>query len=347
MSNRCFILGAGFSKCCGLPLANELTELVLKTRWRKNELDQSPQPELLQPGDFGYDSITERDLRVIRLLFPAQCGDGNWPDFEQLYTALDEAALFQDAFERVTGSRGRSWAKERRDRFLKDLEIALAERTSTSPHEGQAAISRFVRSLIPTHDHVISFNWDVLVEIAAARQEIPVHYQGPLTAQGLGMTKPHGSLNLVEIPQTEYDDVKSSVTVYGLDIEGEYELHGVPQVLLRAHDPGKTGSRTVHVFKRTRLVEPSTHKQYDSPWLDRQWTRAIEMVGTAESIVVIGFSFPNTDIRPRLLLQLAVLNRPTLRVQIVDPNALNLVNRLGKETGCHAEAISARWEDWL
>src|SRR5262245_51462606 len=105
---RCFVLGAGFSKAGGLPLARELTPVIWRARARDDAADTSPRPRLVAPGGFGYERV-KADHDAIKMLFPScDCDpdrDDSWPDFEQLITALDEMSRYQTSFERITHKR--------------------------------------------------------------------------------------------------------------------------------------------------------------------------------------------------------------------------------------------------
>lgn len=337
-AKRLFVLGAGFSKACGLPLARELTLLVWND-WRKL-------------GDFNRERLEAR-RKEIRLLFPhCECDPGDdrsWPDFEQLITALDEAHRYQLAFERVKGTTAPQWAGDLKTSFMLALTRCVSELTDDAVKGGLGPVARFVTALDRGHDNVVSFNWDVLLEIAAADQSIPVIYQdGALP--GLQLAKPHGSFNLVDAPRDVYERTsKSAANVIRLDEEFVYDSGGKEHVILRAQNPREAWLRQAWAPPEfATVVEPNIRKTYDSPWLDHQWVRALKMMQEADEIIVIGFSLPEFDLRPRLLFQLCQLRRVVMpKLTIVAPRAARLADHYRKWTGLNADPVTGTLEDWL
>lgn len=349
---RCFILGSGFSKDCGLPLARELTPIVWNAMARRDRMDRFPEARLREPGDFGHERL-EDDLRAIKLLFPDCACDPkhaeSWPDFEELITALDEATRYQKSFERLTDTKADNWMGHAKKWLMYHLQERMSELTDSAMAAGLDPITRFVQSLDQTADSVISFNWDLLLEIAADELRIPVRYRDDC-GLGLRLAKPHGSLNLVDSPKHMYEKTRETATnLFELDKEIEYEDAGQKHVVLRTHDPRQAWIRQAWAPPEFALVvEPNLRKTYDRFWLELQWVRALDMVRAADQIIVIGFSLPPTDLRPRILLQLAKLNRqqPPL-FHIVDPEAMALCDRFHKLTGIDAEPFDGTLTQWL
>ncbi len=351
-NSRCLILGAGFSRTCGLPLARELTPIVWRAMAREDPTDRSANATIRQPGAFGYERL-ETDLKAIRTLFPNCACDPEraetWPDFEELVTALDESHRYQRSFERLMGTRADDWAGHAKHWLMHHLQERLSELTDAALAAGLGPITQFVKCVNTESDSIISFNWDVLLEIAADELGTPVRYRDDL-GPGLRIAKPHGSLNLVDSPKDEYDKARASaINVFGLDEELGYEMNGTKRVVLRAHDPRQAWIRQAWAPRESVvLVEPNIRKAYDRYWLEVQWVRALGMVRNADEIVVIGFSLPPADLRPRILLQLAQLNRnPAPSLTIVDPNATVLCNHYHKLTGFAPRAFVGTLTDYL
>jgi hypothetical protein len=349
-SSRCFILGAGFSKCCDLPLASELTPIVWRSLARKDPLDRSGSPALCQPSDIGYPSL-EADLRWIQRLFPdCECDperDDSWPDFEQLITALDDASKFQVAYERTTNcQRTQNWAEHARHELMYHMQRRLSELTEDAPRSGLDLIRDFIRGVDSDRDAVISFNWDVLLEIAADEIGVAVHYRSDL-GPGLRLAKPHGSLNLVDSAVGDYNAARDSCNVHGLNTELEYQNEEL-RTVLRVQKPQDTWRRQAWSKEQPLLIEPNVRKVYDNLWIELQWARALDMVREADEIVVIGFSLPETDLRPRILLQLSRLNRQSPpRLILVDPNAPELCKHYSSLTGLAAVPLEGKLDNWL
>lgn len=348
---RCFILGAGFSKCCGFPLASELTHVVWRSRARRDHHDESANPALIGPCDFGYEQL-EADFKAIRLRFPnCKCDldqADTWPDFEELITVLDEEARFQQAFERIKGRSVTQRAGNAKRNLLRSLEDHLQQVTDRIPCHGLGVIKGFIKGFDLKNDCVISFNWDALLEVAANDLEIPVVYQDRKEC-GLHIAKPHGSVNLVDLPLANYEEASKSINVHSLDEEWRYTRCSEEWVVLRAQGPRKARMRQGWATQRL-LVEPNTRKLYQTPWLEQQWVRALEIAVTAEELIVIGFSLPEADLRPRLLLQLSGTwgTRPSPPpVTLVDPNAEELLKHYENLTGLEIEPFVGGLEKWV
>lgn len=329
MTSRCFILGAGFSKACGLPLASELAHLVFEHAFPVND-------------DFRPD-IRENWFRFIRHLYPATDLSETWPDFEDLITILDEWAIFQAEYE------GRDRAGEPlspphfKKVLLRHLALLLCETTAAASRTGIEQVKSFVRTLDLANDRIISFNWDALVEIACRELNIGVSYTQRPDA-GLWLAKPHGSITLAEMSRREFDEAKGAINVRNVHVDWE---HG-DNVIIRADDPTDAANRIVSPFKETVLVEPTARKVYRSPWIRLQWRNALDMLRGADEICVIGFSLPSTDYRPRILLQAATLERnPVPSLRIVDPNSEAIGLRYREVLGVHPELLGTTWEKWL
>jgi hypothetical protein len=68
------------------------------------------------------------------------------------------------------------------------------------------------------------------------------------------------------------------------------------------------------------------------------------MVRTAEEIIVIGYSLPHTDIRPRVLLSLIRFKREKkISIKLIDPEGESLRVRFENVVGAPLEIVNERW----
>ena len=75
---------------------------------------------------------------------------------------------------------------------------------------------------------------------------------------------------------------------------------------------------------------------------------ALKAIRATDEIVIIGFSLPPTDYRPRVLLQLAGLDRtPPPRIILVDPHAEDVVERYEKYVRTDIEKKQVTWTEWF
>ena len=155
---------------------------------------------------------------------------------------------------------------------------------------------------------VITFNYDLLLEEAAARMGLPFSYglreqsvvyedEGQSTPKptgdGLVILKLHGSLNWARRPD-------GTLGVY------------------------KTYDAAVDACRFPHLIPPTWDKAI-SDATRTVWRHAIEALSEATRIVIIGLSFRETDAHLKYLLAAGLMNNSALRtVVIVNPSATKL-----------------------
>jgi hypothetical protein len=280
-------------------------------------------------------------LQLMKNLYPGRDFDGNWPDFEDLVTVLDEWERSCQDYEGPRQGRDPYSPAHLKDVLLRHLRHLLCEQTTVALPEAMGLVKRFAAGCAANGDVVVSFNWDFLLEVACRQEGIGVSYGGN-AADGLQVAKPHGSLNLAQMKQEKWGEVRGASNVR--DVFIDHEAEGM--VVVRAENPADALSRTVNPFPFS-LVEPTARKVYESPWLRLQWARALEMFRQAEEIIVIGYSLPFQDFRPRVLFQAGTIERQP-RIHIVDPNAQDVVSKNYAPYVCaRIEPISSPWQDWL
>jgi hypothetical protein len=335
MRRRCYILGAGFSKACGLPLASELTAKVLKYR-------DDPDAKLgLQ--DFDPQGTIQQERDLLRDLFPLSDLAKSWPDFEELITVLDEWNSYR------TGLHGEDdkFVRSFRDSLLHALYGLLCEQVNTARKENAlSTVQSFVQRAHSEQSTIVCFNWDLLVEVAAQDIGIGLAYRKekePIK-DTIYMAKPHGSLNLAELTEQKYEESKHAINVAPHDMKVERRDEQTKTLVLRIQNPANNPKGVVYTFGPI-VIPPTARKTYQSPWINYQWHFALDMVRNADEIVIIGYSLPPTDIRPRLLLQFANFRRgKRILIRLVDPKREDLRAHFEPVVGSPLEVISQPWE---
>jgi hypothetical protein len=320
---RCYILGAGFSKELGLPLARELTQAVF-----------------CHASDFWLPGVRQNYLDFLIQLYPQYDFDKNWPDFEDLITILEE----WDSY-RIACNGKDPLPAHLKNVLLKNLGILLCERTTRSHSKCKfKPVEDFLQKVKEEQSSIIIFNWDLLIEIAAQDLGFRVSYSTDTTSSEIRIAKPHGSLNLAEVKEKQYERMKSSINVHSLDIEWKQgEI-----LVVRACDPLDVEHRIIHPFENALFVAPTARKSYSSKWIQLQWHRALDIVRKAQEIIVIGYSLPNNDIRPRILMRLAEFSRhEEIRFKLVDPKAKELKLRYQECIRASIDPVSSPWIEWL
>jgi thiamine pyrophosphate-dependent acetolactate synthase large subunit-like protein len=85
------------------------------------------------------------------------------------------------------------------------------------------------------------------------------------------------------------------------------------------------------------------NKQYDSfgGRFDELWKKAKESIAKADEIVIIGYSFPETDYKSDLLFRQAFSERSDMpKITILDPFPENIVDRFRFNFGISGEKIT-------
>jgi hypothetical protein len=187
-SKRCFVLGAGFSKACGFPLASELTAAI-----RGYNLLPDPPAGLRSFDDHFRELISVTALTID-------------DPFELILTRIDELIATVQDYVQVGGQASpvEAWIGTRVN-ALRRLYLLLSGKSRQPDRPGREAVGRFATSLRPSTDVIISFNWDTLIELTSQQQGLSLSRE-PGERGALPLIKPHGSIDLVAIPDGETND---------------------------------------------------------------------------------------------------------------------------------------------
>src|SRR5713226_3896405 len=170
-AKRVFVLGAGASKACGLPLTNELLPSVL-------------------PSLRGT-SVRKRALNFIKYLYPYfERRWGNYPNLEEFLSLMDVYVQFSAKVKR-NHKFDPDDVKELKDELLSAISAGLSERSSKL----KIQTTQFFRlaQIMRPGDVILSFNWDLLVESALTELKRDWNYELKLAKPVL--LKPHGSID--------------------------------------------------------------------------------------------------------------------------------------------------------
>ena len=285
-AKRVFILGAGASKACGLPLTNELLPNIL--------------PSL------GTKSTRERALNFIKYLYPYfEPAWGNYPNVEELLSLMDVYVEFSG---KVKSSH--KFEPDEVEELKGELLAAISASLSECTAKVRIQSTQFFRLAKITRpgDVVISFNWDLLFESALTELERDWEYE--LKGDKLALLKPHGSVDWFDSETTK---IKLSLTSPVIDKIGKL------RVFQHFRMP-RLRSQVTPV-----IVPPLIRKKWKYKEFDRIWRCAWRALRTAEEIYIIGFSLPPEDLHVRFVIRSAVrINEETraapLRVTVVNPD---------------------------
>lgn len=298
---RVFILGAGFSKPAGFPLATELTDEVLSTI-RGLMGDDYELFEFARHVQELHQWISRTDS-LPRL---------NIEEFYDYLTVFRERFMFEHHLElvdRYAGDTAYSRA-ESIQAWLSTMDDFLLE--SLIKHEDSACMSpiqRFSETLRPG-DSIITFNYDRLVERALQAQGTGWHFGLDSNASGIPVYKMHGSLDWICFARNQRaarEGVRRLFSKTDENREREQtcsERWGEPEFdfeLFQIED-----DRKLHRYIKDRDIIQSDfswglaglgpRKRVSLiPGLGAVWDNARVSLYHADHIVIVGFSFAGFD----------------------------------------------------
>jgi NAD-dependent SIR2 family protein deacetylase len=301
---RVFILGAGFSKDAGLPLASELTAIVLKRF-------EASGPRIR--------SVLEQAENHLR-----QMGSSTEPvEFEEFFDSLRYYAQIARMREwEVDRSAGDGDGPREAAELVEGLEPRLLETAlkAIEEHQQSAGVRKqYVEAfagMLTRSDTVITFNYDTLLEQAlrSIGRSFSLGFSDS-TPLGPKILKLHGSLDWVSC-EPAWEDTKwtrlwapPSGTRILAATGGGVALSSVQSH--RAQGETAPGVAGLGSFKPVEKV----------PGLSILWRAAVAAIKQARELFVVGYSLPVSDGLARLHVRVAIREREVsaLRVTIVDP----------------------------
>lgn len=339
------IVGAGFSRNAGLPLASEFTEALLSLRGLKADGPSAHQVAFIQNfvdrcfGEGGRAKATD------------------WPELEDIFTILDISAntghhLGPD----YSASDLRLVRRSIIVRMIRMLSQVYKQHLK-SPDDDWHALERLFTEFDTSTTAVLSMNWDTVFEQGVSRTQLiqnidygcearPVVFDRgrlknrPLKSQVVHILKPHGSVNWL------YCDACRETFWTPPD-----DNEKIAQTLFRARDwaaiPGIDD--TDHPTTRnpvcphchgkslgTRFATFSYRKALDFPMHAASWRTAESYLKRSVEWVFFGYSMPAADFEFKHLLkrvQLTELLRPNITVITKGSGGIDTVARFKKFFG--------------
>jgi len=184
-AERVFLLGAGASKACGLPLTNEMLPTVLPALKTK--------------------SLRKRTTDFVKYLYPYfKSSWGNYPNLEELLSLMD---VYVEFSSKVKSSH--KFEPDEVDELKDDLLAAITASLSEKTESIKIQNTQFFRlaQLLKPGDAVVTFNWDLLVEKALTEFGLDWNYE--LKNDKIALLKPHGSIDWFDRDKTK---IKTSLT---------------------------------------------------------------------------------------------------------------------------------------
>lgn len=209
--------------------------------------------------------------------------------------------------------------RQKRDRLMTALSAVL-EASTNRAIAGSASqgcrYHRVIASRLRAGDHVISFNYDCVMDDALRREaagrwsaqsgyDFPTRYT--VEPSGARFWSPQGSSRL---PLTK--------TVRLL------KLHGSVHWQLPAEGTSVKLKQRLHQqfgTPRFDIIPPQWNKSLRTPVFRHIWRSAFRAIDRADRIAIVGFSFTPTDLHVESLFRLALSRTPLRTLVIVNPSA--------------------------
>lgn len=299
-SRRVYILGAGASAACGIPVAKDiLRAAMLKLRSDSAEKAREVHKLLayLYPG-------FDRHLRT-------------YPNIEDFLNLLEMAKQFntEDFIKSSVWPKARLRAVN--DITLKAVTDYLWDFMQNK--ETYKLIRDFAEEAIEPGDVIITFNWDTTLEHALhLHRDEPTFvytYSRPRKKDELTVLKPHGSIDWFR-----RNDLPKGIKKEDLEVLDE-SLTAFTRFDFR---------KNPDLAHRTPvIVPPVSTKDFKFSFLKETWVSVYWAVSQATELYIIGYSLPPEDQFARLVLRRAIRSnvsnaakhkKKTLRVKIYNPD---------------------------
>lgn len=299
---RVLFLGAGASKAAGLPLTEELLEMVFP-----------------RSGSSGWHSVRSatrwrRQLsEALKVLYPAGDSQGFRPTASDFFTALEVVAAVHADRARLPLD-APSLLADLRTEIARGLHGAIAKLTLENTLHG---------SWFASDDHpqvVITSNWDSLVEQAAASAGREVRYLWPVdAARRRRYTLRRGTVVILKLHGSIDWGTDARRNVSATPIKRYYADLRTP---IGASTKFRRGNKRSDLVLRFKSIEGVKDRDgmavgFDPPLMATMavgkydhigalhdvWDDAYWCLSRASALDIIGYSFPADDLELRTLLR--------------------------------------------
>ncbi|MDE2133326.1 MAG: hypothetical protein KGJ49_01865 [Alphaproteobacteria bacterium] len=274
-----YIIGAGFSKSLGYPLARELLPEV----WRR-----------LNRGD------RDRLGRIVQFHHPSfqPANVDSFPNIENLLTAIAVNEEMFDSSRRAVGNFTQKDLANGRKSILVTIEKWFHE-IYQSGAAGHAWLDEFRELVQRENAALISFNWDLVLDHLLYGSKLSATSYGFSSATKTKpvLLKPHGSLNWFSAPTLTastrneiFQDKAANTTYFAFLVpRSPISKHG------RKYEP--------------LLIPPTYMKRFDKPIFRTLWNECTDVLSSAKEIHFLGYSMPDEDRHTQFILHCGLHNQ--------------------------------------
>jgi hypothetical protein len=308
---RVYLLGAGVSAACGIPVAKDILSHSVAALGREDKATQ------------------ERIHELLRYLYPTfDEGIGNYPNIDDFLNLIEMAETFNTE-EFISSSR---WSPADlttvKGATLKAVTDYIWSRMGSENE--MSSVRDFVHTCVRAGDTIITFNWDLTIEHALESRTDFSFWYGPRGDADVLLLKPHGSVDWFPRSRLPRKDSKHRVSKLDDDLCVYPKFDFATYRELRTTEPV--------------IVPPILVKRFNWDFLRQVWKRVYIEISRAARLYILGYSLPREDQFARLVIGRALLNnrlnaegagRQPARVTLVNPDEAvqpTFIRLLGRQT---------------
>ena len=300
---RAFILGAGFSKQAGMPLATDLTSLILNGRrlGRLSEMQKWMSDfQMRLAATAGVSKVASRFQPNVEQLFDFAKHD------EELWRMRQQLSPVGRNFGQTPWNTADSITA-----WLLYMEQELSHVIWDAQQQADVAPIKCFTDLLSRDDTILTFNYDTLVEKALSeRGQTWNHGLSDRNNGGITILKMHGSIDWILFERRHDDQLQKFIKLFSKqDTNVEEHGHTPPEEeeyaweLWRAKDGG-TCSAVIEMDKSgltnmkyyLGIAGLGQYKPlHKLPGSAKTWVEAFKALREAEEVYVIGFSMSPYD----------------------------------------------------
>jgi hypothetical protein len=309
IKNRVFILGAGFGKACGYPLASELIKELMDS----NKIENSEKGNI---------------KNFLRALFPSYNSKyNNFPNVEEFLSVLDAILEISPDNNEVSKTK-------------RCLLTGICNYLSEPPRHKEP-VETF-DSQLTEGDFVVTFNWDNSLEEAIRASYKSYRYsllpskefkereirtkaisllqKTPETrATVIPVSKPHGSINWISKQEIKISGIEEN---YFIPLDND-----LPNEQMSIFEIKSEHCRNPELKKKMLpyIIPPSIYKKFPiEPEIKNIWGDMISILRLSQEIWFIGYSIPLADLQARIIIYLGIYfarrKYKDLKIKVINPD---------------------------
>jgi hypothetical protein len=313
------VLGAGATRACSF--------VEPKTFSCIPPLDGDFFTQLQRVPDPKHRALIDELMRNIVEIF----GKNFSLTLETAFTTIEHTSRMLAATKSPGSTKHKEELKQTRDRLMEAISIVLEAslvgrgETGRATHDAQDCMHHkaFVERVLERGDTVVSFNYDCVIDYA-----LRLHGASKWNAKyGYGFKLgPHGA------DLTGHENWSSDRKIDAKETIHVHKLHGSLHFQFsEPTDRSRTKSRPSVSLKqrpytkqlgtpRFSIIPPESNKTYDKGLFAGLWRNAAQRLLAAKHVVVIGYSFPATDLHAASLFRTSLKRSGLKSLVIVNPD---------------------------